>query len=194
MAEPDLTPRRWQTISRILDLVLDAPESERQEILQRECADDAELRADVTRLLEPSASEFLDGSAPALAADLVDASLENGTKRWAGKRIGAYVVREVLGAGGMGVVYLAERADEQFQQRVALKLIRTHAADPVLLQRFLMERQILADLDHPNIARLLDGGVTDDDSPYIVMEYSMSLLAWISSGMSAAPSTRPTAI
>ena len=86
-------------------------------------------------------------------------------------RIGAYRIVREIGRGGMGVVYLAERADGEFRQRVAIKLIATTDADDPLHQRFLAERQILAGLEHPNIARLLDGGVTDDGRPYLVMEY-----------------------
>jgi serine/threonine-protein kinase len=86
-------------------------------------------------------------------------------------RIGAYHVVSELGRGGMGVVYLADRADGEFQQRVAIKLIGTSDADDPLHQRFLAERQILAGLIHPNIARLLDGGLTADGRPYLVMEY-----------------------
>ena len=86
-------------------------------------------------------------------------------------RVGPYRVVREIGRGGMGVVYLADRADGEFRQRVAIKLLATTDADDPLHQRFLAERQILAALDHPNIARLLDGGVTDDGRPYLVMEY-----------------------
>src|SRR5688500_7705541 len=86
-------------------------------------------------------------------------------------RIGAYRITAQLGRGGMGGVYRAERADGQFNQRVAIKLIHTADADDPLHQRFLTERQILAGLIHPNIARLLDGGFTDDGRPYLVLEY-----------------------
>src|ERR1043165_2449698 len=78
---------------------------------------------------------------------------------------------ECIGAGGMGVVYLAERADQQFEMQVALKLIKRGMDTDSVLRRFQSERQILASLDHPNIARLLDGGTTDDGLPYFVMEY-----------------------
>src|SRR5687767_8949586 len=85
-------------------------------------------------------------------------------------RVGPYRLVRELGQGGMGVVHLAER-DDLFHQRVAVKIVRHGLDTPELLQRFLAERQILASLSHPNIARLLDGGVTDDGRPYLVLEY-----------------------
>ena len=88
-----------------------------------------------------------------------------------GQRIGPYRILRELGHGGMGVVYLAERADAAFEKRVAIKVVRGGFAGEALLQRFREERRILATLDHPNIARLLDGGTTDDGLPYFVMEY-----------------------
>jgi serine/threonine protein kinase len=90
---------------------------------------------------------------------------------FAGERIGPYRILRAIGSGGMGVVYLAERADEQYEQNVAIKLVRQRLLDPDIAKRLLSERQILADLDHPNIARLLDGGTLADGTPYLVMEY-----------------------
>src|ERR1039457_3964439 len=84
---------------------------------------------------------------------------------------GNYRTLRLLGSGGMGAVYLAERADGQFQQTVAVKVIAPHVAGEEFRERFLAERQILAGLSHPNITKLLDGGVTDDGTPYLVMEY-----------------------
>ena len=86
-------------------------------------------------------------------------------------RIGAYRIVRELGHGGMGSVYLAVRADQQYDKQVALKLIRGGAGNLEVIERFRRERQILARLDHPNVARLLDGGTTDDGNPYFVMEY-----------------------
>src|SRR5687767_9684553 len=87
------------------------------------------------------------------------------------RRIGPYRILRELGHGGMGTVYLAARADEQFHKRVALKVIRSGADSAEVVRHFKRERQILASLDHPNIAHLLDGGTTDDGLPYFVMEY-----------------------
>ena len=88
-----------------------------------------------------------------------------------GQTIGAYRTIRLLGRGGMGVVLLAERIDGQFEKQVALKLLRSGLGSADIQRRFLRERQILARLDHPNIARLLDGGVSADGRPYFVMEY-----------------------
>jgi TolB-like protein/tRNA A-37 threonylcarbamoyl transferase component Bud32/tetratricopeptide (TPR) repeat protein len=87
-----------------------------------------------------------------------------------GERVGAYRLLSSIGIGGMGAVYLAERADGQFEQRVAIKVVKPQAMGPTVTKRFVQERQILARLQHPNIARLLDGGLTSDDRPYFVME------------------------
>src|SRR5687768_14441306 len=92
-------------------------------------------------------------------------------RRAAERRIGPYRILRELGHGGMGTVYLAARADEQFHKRVALKVIRSGADSEEVVRHFKRERQILASLDHPNVARLLDGGTTDDGLPYFVMEY-----------------------
>ncbi|MCB1630150.1 MAG: serine/threonine protein kinase, partial [Xanthomonadales bacterium] len=87
-----------------------------------------------------------------------------------GNHVGRFRVLEEIGHGGMGTVYLAERSDGQFAQRVALKVMSA-GAGPMAVERFTLERQILADLDHPNIARLIDGGLLPDGRPYLVMEY-----------------------
>lgn len=145
--------------------------AERAAYLERACAGQEALRADVESLLAAyeQAGDFMaapGGALPAAAAhaDALDA------ERWVGRRIGNYLVRDVLGAGGMGVVLLAERADQQFEQRVAIKVIRAGMATSDVLRRFRHERHVLAQLDHPNIARLIDGGATDDGTPYLVME------------------------
>ena len=90
---------------------------------------------------------------------------------WIGRRVGSYRIQKLLGYGGMGAVFLANRDDDQFRKNVALKLLRFETSDPAILARFRNERQILAALDHPNIAALYDGGSTEEGLPYIVMEY-----------------------
>jgi eukaryotic-like serine/threonine-protein kinase len=143
-------------------------ENEREGFLLRSCPEDPELRADVERLLaaHARAGDFI--STPAIAA----------AGQWAeddqslvGRLVGPYRVVRELGRGGMGAVYLAERADGQYEQRVALKIIKRGMDTEHVLARFRAERQILASLDHPNIARLLDGGSTDQGVPFFVMEY-----------------------
>jgi tetratricopeptide (TPR) repeat protein len=129
--------------------------------------DDCEpaLRTEVERLLEQhdAAAGFLEQS----VWELVDTA----DTKWERVLIGPYRVVKQLGHGGMGTVFLASREDDEFEQRVAIKLVRRGAGGESLLQRFRQERQILAALEHPNIARLLDGGTTSGGVPYLVMEY-----------------------
>lgn len=139
---------------------LERPPSERLAWLDARTRDDPELRREVKELLE--AHELEDG-----ILDRGDPPADTPETR----RIGAYRVLRELGRGGMGVVYLAERADGQFRRRVAVKLLRGSPDADELHRRFRAERQILAALNHPNIAQLLDGGITDGRLPYLVMEY-----------------------
>jgi len=137
--------------------------------LHERCGEDLALADEVLSLLAGATS----GSAA--LGDSIDRAVA-GT--WAdvqdvppGRLIGRYRVVRMLGRGGMGAVYLAERADEQFQQQVAVKLIGGLVPASALARRFRAERQILANLNHPNIARLLDGGAGEDGVPYLAMEY-----------------------
>jgi eukaryotic-like serine/threonine-protein kinase len=143
-------------------------EGERDAFLRQACPDDPALRADVERLLAAHArsGSFIEAPAIAAAGEWVLAE-----ENLAGRRIGPYQVVRELGRGGMGAVYLAERADGQYEQRVALKLIKRGMDTEQVLARFRAERQILASLDHPNIARLLDGGSTEQGVPFFAMEY-----------------------
>ena len=176
-----VTGERWRKVNRLLDLALDHAPDERSEFLDRECASDTGLRAVVDRMLracDDSAGFLENEPAPMFAAPVVAASLAADRTRVSrsaeGLRVGPYRVVREAGHGGMGVVYLAERADDQYRSRVALKLMRGGAAAPAdehLARRFLEERQILATLEHPGIARLLDGGVTDDGLPWFAMEF-----------------------
>ena len=173
-------------IEDLFDAALDLPASDRRAFVERAPVPD-EVRREVLSLLaaHDRAEGVLDRGLPEgmtdrlrdIAADVAAVGATateaagDGPAGSPGRpeRIGAYRVVSELGRGGMGVVYLAERADGQFRQRVAIKLL--HAGhDPGLHARFLAERQILASLDHPNIARLLDGGVLEDGRPYLVME------------------------
>ena len=168
----------WERVSRILDRILDdAGESDRDSILQEECGDDEDLRRDVEDLLVgvEDRDDLLDRALEDATPDLLD-GLAGDLRRTfdsdqAGRTIDRYRLVEVLGRGGMGVVYLAERADEHFEKRVALKLMPRGLETPEKERRFLIERQILAHLEHPGIARLLDGGVTDEGFPYLVLEH-----------------------
>jgi serine/threonine-protein kinase len=161
-------------LDRILDELLDLPASERRVRLDQLCADRPELHAQIERILaHGSAEDLLERPLHQVAPGLLSEVLEEGAppRNREGLRVGAYRIVREIGRGGMGTVYLAERASGEFQRRVAIKLVRS-AVDPENLERrFLNERQILAQLEHRHIARLYDGGVTGDGEPYFVMEY-----------------------
>jgi serine/threonine-protein kinase len=163
---------RWTQIQTLFESALERDPDERDAFLQTACADDPDLLAEVRSLLaaDAEAHPLLDSlalDAIALPTDL----LPDGILPSEGERVGPYRIVRPLGRGGMGAVFLAERADGQFEQRVALKLIRGGAASGQIVRRFQSERQILARLQYPHIARLLDGGLTGDGQPYFAMEY-----------------------
>jgi serine/threonine-protein kinase len=166
-----ITRERWRTIEPLLDGALELDPVSRAAWLDQRCGGDAELRAAVERLVEAFAGA--QALLPSGAPDAVDALVRLAEAEAApeGSRIGPYRIVGEAGRGGMGVVYQAERADDQYRKRVALKLLRRGMDDPHLVRRFVEERQILATLDHPHIAKLLDGGVTADRLPWFAMEY-----------------------
>ena len=158
---------RWRVISALFTELADLPPGDRAAKLAALQAGDPALAAELASLLAAhDDADFL--AAPptwdAAAGDLPDDPLE-------GELVGPYRIVERVGAGGMGVVYRAVRADDQYRKEVALKLVRRGMDSEQLLRRFRTERQILANLDHPHIARLLDGGVAPDGRPYLVMEF-----------------------
>ena len=165
-----MNPERWKQVRDVLEAALPLPPAERGAFLAKACSNDQELRDEVESLLrshEQAGTVFL--AKP--AADLnVALNQPEPQSNWVGRFIGVYRILEQIGHGGMGEVYSAVRADGQFEKQVAIKLVRSGYDTSELLQRFLHERQILASLDHPNIARLYDGGTTDDGIPYLVME------------------------
>jgi serine/threonine protein kinase len=171
------TPDRWQQIDRLFAEALERPGAERAAFLTQACGDDTELRREVEALLASSAEaeSVLGESATCFAAPLLAALHgewdDEERIRAAGQRLGPYRILEEVGRGGMGAVYLAERADDEFRQRVAIKLVKRGMDTDDVLRRFRAERQILAFLEHPHIARLYDGGASDDGRPYLVMEY-----------------------
>ena len=165
-----MTPERWQQVKDVLATALEMPPAERAAYLDRNCAGDAPLRHEVDALLldeEKLSPEFLHDTA---LADVAAAILPQQTHPWIGRRVGAYRIVEQIGAGGMGEVYCAVRADDEYRQQVAFKVVRAGQDSGFVISRFKNERQILAGLDHPNIARLLDGGTTEEGIPYLVME------------------------
>lgn len=164
--------QRWQEIAGIFDKVIEAPQPMRAALLDQLCADDMEMRSEVASLLaaDGMANQFEHGVNA--ARDRIAADWEqNGQSVSVGERVGPWRVLHELGRGGMGVVLLAKRADGQFEQRAALKLIKRGMDSDAVLARFLRERQILAQLQHPHIAHLLDGGLAGDGRPYFAMEF-----------------------
>jgi serine/threonine protein kinase/tetratricopeptide (TPR) repeat protein len=168
MEKHESSAQRWALVQRLLDDALDRTPGEVEEYLDQGCGGDPDLRDEVVQLLEACrrAEGFLARPPATLAAALIGDRPARGARR-----IGPYVVTGEAGRGGMGVVYLAERADGQFQQRVAVKVLPRGLESEDAVRRFREERQILASLAHPGIARLLDGGVTEDELPYFAMEF-----------------------
>jgi serine/threonine-protein kinase len=165
----------WRRVSSILDDLLERSEPEWTALVDERCAGDAELRRQVERLLSAHrrAQSFL-SEPPAMATPSLLEELEKATEDEelaAPATVGPWRLLREIGRGGMGVVYLAERTGEQFSQRAALKLVHGGLGSAEVLARFRRERQILAGLSHPHIARLLDGGRAEDGRPYLTMEY-----------------------
>ena len=156
--------QRWQRIEQVFADALDQPGGLRETFLNHACADDTPLRHEIKELLRAHDTVgVLDGGIASSSACPPIASLPLGTQ------VGHWLVQNLIGRGGMGEVYAVRRADAAFEQHAALKLLRYEAAGQ--LDRFNAERQILARLEHPGVARLLDGGKTADGRPYTVMEY-----------------------
>lgn len=158
---------RLEKIKELFDQASDLPPDKRAAFLNTTTADDPLLRAEVETLLaaEAQVGSFL--AQPALIAPDDEPQMQS----QAGRIVGHYQLLSEIGRGGMATVYLAERIDGTYQQQVALKLVRSGADNDEISRRFKQERQILARLEHPNIARLFDGGTTDDGRPYLVMEH-----------------------
>jgi serine/threonine-protein kinase len=172
----NISPEQWAFVDALFDAALDCPPDERRAFL-REACDDADIRAIVLDLLSSAEdASFLDTPVEAQAgpfwtdfADTLDASPEPDART--GEQVGPYCLDAIVGRGGSGLVYRAERADGAFDQTVAVKLLAGQRDSQAILDRFAHERQVLADLTHPNVARLYDGGVTEEGQPYFVMEY-----------------------
>jgi tetratricopeptide (TPR) repeat protein len=163
-----MTPEEWRQVKAILEDALERPAAERQAYIDNACGEDVSLRDHVRALARAADGEdtMLD------AANAVAAGAEvPGPPGREGERVGAYELEGEIARGGMGVVFLARRADDEFQKKAAIKLMRPGLIGKSDLRRFRSERQIAAALDHPNIARLLDGGTTAAGEPYFVMEY-----------------------
>jgi serine/threonine protein kinase len=170
-----MTPERYKQVRDLAGAALDRPEAERRAFLAAACGADEALRAEVSSLLA-AADEVRDSPFLENAVALTDGVATGTTSETVealppGCRVGPYEILEAIGHGGMGSVYRAVRADETYRQVVAVKVVRRGMETPAAQRRFREERQILAALEHPGIARLLDGGTTEDGLPYLVMEH-----------------------
>lgn len=171
----DLTQNRWQQIDMLFAKVLEKPSQERNLFLKQTCGPDTDLLNHVEKLLRvhDEAQKILGNSASVFAAPLIPGLIEevsDNQQEKQGTKIGPYEILEEIGRGGMGSVYLVKNEGAPYQKKVALKLIRPGMDTEDVLRRFRNEGQILASLEHPNIARLYDGGVHTDGRPYFVME------------------------
>jgi serine/threonine-protein kinase len=163
-----MNPEQWRRIEELFRAVADRPAAEREDYLTRVCGGDAELRREVLELVaHDTADSFLNNTIKKAAHAVTAAPPDELTSQ----RIGPYRLTRLIGRGGMGAVYEAVRDDDEFRKRVAIKLIKSGMESDFVRERFLRERQILASLDHPHIARLLDGGTTMEGQPYFVMEF-----------------------
>jgi eukaryotic-like serine/threonine-protein kinase len=162
----NLVPAQWHRLKEVLANALEETSPERRATTLREsCADDTTLLRQAETLLAgdtDTLEQFAEFATTRLRSEEPDRN---------GERVGAYVIVSQLGRGGMGAVYLGERADGQFEKQVAIKILKRGTDTDEVLRRFAVERQILAKLDHPNITRLLDAGTTQDGLPYFVMDY-----------------------
>jgi serine/threonine protein kinase len=159
-------PENWDQVKELFALVLEREPGEREDFLRQACDGDDSLHREILSLLSSfdGAGTFLEDCP---AADLLSAQ----SRAMAGRRIGAYRIIREIGHGGMAVVYLGERDDQNYRKLVAIKMVKPGIGSEQVLQRFRNERQTLAALDHSNIVKLLDGGSSEDGSPYLIMEY-----------------------
>lgn len=161
-----MTPERWQQVKSILEGALERTPEDRVGYLEAACGEDVDLRGEVDSLLASEAilDDFIE-------EPLFDLHGPAGEEWGEGVRVGPYRVLREIGRGGMGSVYLADKADGDYEGQFALKVIRRGMDSEEVLRRFRSERRILTQLDHPQIARVFDGGTTADGRPYFVMEY-----------------------
>ncbi|MDQ4120797.1 MAG: serine/threonine-protein kinase [Acidobacteriota bacterium] len=161
-----MSESNWDKKKKIFFAALDMPQTARASFLHQNCGNDADLKNEVEKLLAAHSTNetFIEKPAFQIAATFADKHLK-------GKQFGNYQIIREIGRGGMGAVFLAERNDGAFKQQVALKIVRQTILDSETEKRFRRERQILASLNHPNIARLLDGGVSESGEPFLAMEY-----------------------
>ncbi len=164
-----MTPEEWHKVKEVLQTALELAPQARETFLDSSCAGQESLRSEVESLLTSHEQDdaFLEQPAAVEAADLMAST----PGVWTGRRLGHYELLEQIGEGGMGAVYRAARADGLYDKQVAIKLIRSGLSTDFFVVRFKNECTILAGLEHPNIARLLDGGVTEEGLPYVALEF-----------------------
>ncbi len=168
-----MNPQRWDEVLALFDRAREMEPTKRNAFVRQASGEDRELEAEVCSLLhaDDSADRFLVEPLFHLLADEAETVQPSGGEVASSRRLGAYLLEKPLGKGGMGAVWLASRADGSYQGEVAIKLLRRDIDTSNLVARFESERQILAGLRHPHIARLLDGGATEEGRPYLVMEH-----------------------
>lgn len=168
MSETDTKNRRL--IVEIFDEIFDAPTIEREKILQSRCGANSALRVEVEKMLSAVEmdDDFLEEP---MFEDAFSVFGQEANGNLIGQKLDKYILRELIGQGGMGAVYLGERSDDEYRQKVAIKLISSLFTDKTNSENFRRERQILAKLNHPAIAALLDGGTLENGTPFLVMEY-----------------------
>jgi tetratricopeptide (TPR) repeat protein len=164
-----MNPERWQHLKALFADAMAVEASHRDAWLDEHCAGDADLRAELASLLAAHDRESAVVDQPATAY-VTGGAYAAGTLQWIGQRLGPYEITALLGHGGMGEVYRARRVDAEYDKEVAIKLVPAGYQAEFVLQRLRTERQILATLEHPNIARLIDGGASEQGIPYLVME------------------------
>jgi serine/threonine protein kinase/Flp pilus assembly protein TadD len=162
--------KKWERLQELFTHAADLTPAERDAFVERETANDPQLREELLNLLACDTGKSTGPLTTALGAAL-DATTRDRRRALLGKVVGNYKLTSVLGHGGTGTVYLGERADRQYSAQVAVKIVDNTTVQGDLGMRFRAERQILASLNHANIARLLDAGETDDGQPYLIMEY-----------------------
>ncbi len=160
--------QRWNEIKEIFAEMIEHPTASREELLRQRANGDADLYSEVLSLI--AAADAPENLIELNAIDLAG-KVVTGEDEYTNRRFGKYRILKEIGSGGMGTVFLAERDDGEFSMRVALKIVRQSIADAAIISRFKQERQILADLHHPNIAALHDGGISANGEPYLAMEY-----------------------
>jgi len=167
----EMNPTRWAKISEIIETALEKNEKERSAFLTQVCGEDTALREEVESLLSYNDGDETNVFEQKQLNSLLFADESELTNNFIGKQIGKYKLTKLLGEGGMGAVFLADRTGGEFEQQVAVKLLKQGFVSKIALSRFISERQILARLHHRFIAQLIDGGTTDEGMPYLVMEY-----------------------